>query len=73
MVASRGTRIVGIRVVSATRKSQRLLDVVVDRVGDFSPYTLSLRAAQVDPLFASTEFSFRASCQRIRGVNYEAG
>jgi len=57
-----GTRIVGVRVLSATRAAQRRLDVVVDRVGDFSPYTLSLRASQLDPLFASIEFSFRASC-----------
>ena len=57
-----GTRIVGVRVVSATRAAQRRLDVVVDRVGDFSPYTLSLDAGQLDPLFSSVEFSFRASC-----------
>ena len=57
-----GTRIVGVRVVSATRVAQRRLDVVVDRVGDFSPYTISLEAVQLDPLFSSVEFSFRASC-----------
>ena len=57
-----GTRIVGVRVVSATRAAQRRLDVVVDRVGDFSPYTLSLTADRLDPLFASIEFSFRPGC-----------
>ena len=48
VVVTGGTRIVGVRVVSATRVAQRRLDVVVDRVGDFSPYTISLDASQLD-------------------------
>jgi hypothetical protein len=57
-----GTRIVGVRVVSAARTASHLLEIAVDRVGDFSPYTLRLVADELDPLFASVEFSFRAGC-----------
>jgi hypothetical protein len=57
-----GTRIVGVRVVAASRVEQRLLDLRVDRVGDFSPYVLELSAAELDPRFSRIVFSFRAGC-----------
>jgi hypothetical protein len=37
-----GKRIVGIKVVNATRRSSRLLDVIVDHQGDFSEYLLTI-------------------------------
>ena len=57
-----GTRIVGVRVKSATRVDDQLLDVRVDRVGDFSPYVLELTAPELDPRFSRIGFSFRAGC-----------
>jgi hypothetical protein len=57
-----GTRIVGVRVISAVRISEEVLDVRVDRVGDFSPYVLELSADELDPRFSRIAFSFRAGC-----------
>lgn len=60
-----GTRVVGIRAVSATRKlagGQGYLEVVVDQAGDFSPYVLELDADQLDPVLRRIPLSFMASC-----------
>ena len=57
-----GTRITGIRVLSAERVEQRQLDVRVDRVGDFSPYELHVDADELDPRFRRLSFSFRPGC-----------
>lgn len=57
-----GTRIVGVRVLEASREDDRLLDIRVDRVGDFSPYLLSLTAPELDPRFDRITFSFRPGC-----------
>jgi len=69
-----GTRIVGVRVVSAAVTGTRLLDVVVDQQGDFSPYLLTIgwqRAdagnwvyafADLDRLFSVAPVNFRPGC-----------
>ena len=57
-----GTRIVGVRVLSADRIDDRTLDVRVDRVGDFSPYVLEIDEEALDPRFRRLGFSFRAGC-----------
>jgi hypothetical protein len=57
-----GTRIVGVRVLGADRIDDRVLDVRVDRVGDFSPYVLEIDEEQLDERFRRLVFSFRAGC-----------
>ena len=57
-----GTRIVGIRPVAVTVESASVLRINVDRGGDYSPYTLTLDAVDLDPVKHSTVFSFMASC-----------
>jgi hypothetical protein len=57
-----GTRIVGVRVLSADRIDDRRLDVRVDRVGDFSPYVLEVDEDDLDRRFRRLVFSFRAGC-----------
>jgi len=64
-----GVRITGI-LVTAVSAAGAVLTVTVDRPGDFSTYTLRLRAspdddtppAGFDPRLASVDFSFKASC-----------
>src|SRR5205814_8431765 len=46
----------------ATVESASVLRVDVDRGGDYSPYTLTLEANDLDPVKRSTVFSFMASC-----------
>jgi hypothetical protein len=56
-----------IRVVSAARSGE-VLEVRVDRPGDFSEYTLTLGnpgvtgIASLDPVFSGIRFSFKAGC-----------
>jgi hypothetical protein len=57
-----GTRIVGITAVSATVESAQVLRIDVDQGGDYSPYVLTLDAAELDRTKRSTVFSFMASC-----------
>jgi hypothetical protein len=57
-----GTRIVGIRPVAASVESASVLRIEVDRGGDYSPYTLTLDAPDLDPVKRGTVFSFMASC-----------
>jgi len=69
-----GARIVGIRVVSAAVAGSRLLDVVVDQQGDFSPYLLSIGWTRgdagnwvyafpdLDRLFSVAPLNFRPGC-----------
>lgn len=57
-----GTRVVGIRVVEATRRPTGFLEVRVDRAGDYSPYRLEIDSNQLDPFFAAATFSFMAAC-----------
>ena len=57
-----GTRIVGIKAVSATVESASVLRIDVDRGGDYSPYVLTLDAPELDEVRRSTVFSFMASC-----------
>lgn len=64
-----GTRIPGVRVLDASGSGE-VLDVNVDRVGDFSPYVLRLVAGPdddtcppgFDPFLATVRFSFRVDC-----------
>lgn len=77
IVISGGERITGIKVVSATVASElspggnpRILVVVVNTAGDFSPYQLQLvqpndptePPAGFDPVLSAIEFSFKAAC-----------
>jgi hypothetical protein len=72
IVISGGESITGIRVLSVTGASEQpyTLAVMVDQVGDFSPYSLSLRAdtttveppTGVDPALSQVAFSFKAGC-----------
>ncbi len=58
-----GTRIVGVRALSGRRAPRRgMLDVRVDRVGDFSPVRARLEADELDPRFRRITFSFRPGC-----------
>jgi Baseplate J-like protein len=57
-----GTRIVGIRPVSASRNAEGYLDLTVNRAGDFSPYVLTIDVAQLEPHGRSLPFSFMAAC-----------
>jgi hypothetical protein len=57
-----GTRVLGIRPLAASVESASVLRIDVDRGGDYSPYTLTLDAPDLDPVKRSTVFSFMASC-----------
>ncbi len=69
-----GARIVGVKVVSAAIAGARLVDVVVDQQGDFSPYLLAIgwqRAdagnwvyafPDLDRLFSVAPVNFRPGC-----------
>jgi hypothetical protein len=57
-----GERIVGIRAVTALLEPSGALRIDVDKPGDFSPYVLTLDAADLDPVRRSVVFSFMASC-----------
>ena len=59
---SGGTRIVGIRPVSASVESASVLRIDVSEGGDYSPYVLTLDAAPLDNVKRSIVFSFMASC-----------
>jgi len=59
-----GERIVNIRVVDTVQQIDHL-DVIVDRAGDFSTYTLTVTgtsSAKFDPIFAACPFSFKVGC-----------
>ena len=57
-----GTRIVGIQPAAASRKPDGSILVTASKPGDFSTYTIALAVPVLDPLFASIDFSFMASC-----------
>lgn len=57
-----GTRVVGIKTVSATRTAGGHLEVRVDKPGDFSVYLLTLDSPKLDPFLRRVSFSFMASC-----------
>jgi hypothetical protein len=67
-----GIRVRGLRVKLADppRPDDRTVDLELDRAGDFSTYTLYLRAnassdeppADMDPVLSCVEFSFKADC-----------
>jgi hypothetical protein len=59
---SGGTRIVGIKAVSASVESASVLRVDVDHGGDYSPYVLELDIPALDPVKRTVVFSFMASC-----------
>ncbi len=59
---SGGTRIVGIQPVAAARNPDGSILVTASKPGDFSTYTLALAVPVLDPLFASIDFSFMATC-----------
>jgi hypothetical protein len=56
-----GERIAHIHILDTVQKADHL-DVIVDQAGDFSLYTLTLTSAELDPIFASAQFSFKAEC-----------
>jgi hypothetical protein len=57
-----GEKVRGIRVLSVTVADPTTLKVVVDKPGDFSPYTLEVGVADLDPVLRRTVFSFMAAC-----------
>lgn len=66
-----GERITGVAVVGADATPEpRVMTVRTDQPGDFSTYTLRLVVgetdadppAEIDPLFATVEFSFKVEC-----------
>lgn len=65
-----GERIVAINVVSATRTADDQLTVVVDRIGDFSTYTLRQRRPNgtpppgFDPQLCAVDFVFHVECAK---------
>jgi Baseplate J-like protein len=58
-----GEKIRGIRVTSVDRADATTLAVIVDKPGDFSPYTLDLGVTDLDPVLRRTVFSFMAACR----------
>lgn len=64
-----GVRVVGITVVTAVTNG-RVLQITVDRAGDFSNYTFRLRSSPTDEAppagfdlqLAAVEFNFKANC-----------
>ena len=61
-VVTGGEKVRGIRVTSVTAVDSTTLAVVVDKPGDFSPYTLEFTVADLDPVLRRTVFSFMAAC-----------
>jgi hypothetical protein len=57
-----GVRIKNIKVMEVRRATGTLLEIDVDRPGDFSPYTLIIDSAQFDPAYNQVDFSFKAGC-----------
>jgi len=57
-------RVLGIKVIDAEDSSyDDVLQVFVDKPGDFSTYTLTLIGMQgIDPRYLSLDFSFKAGC-----------
>ena len=58
-----GVRIRDILVVEVRRAGDEFLEIDVDRAGDFSPYTLLIKSASLDPVLAQVDFSFKAGCK----------
>jgi hypothetical protein len=50
------------RVISVTRLLDTLLALELDMIGDFSVYTLTVNALDIDPFFASHKLRFRLAC-----------
>jgi hypothetical protein len=66
---SGGDRITGLKIIDVTPQAgidaehDDFLVVTLDRVGDFSTYTLTLVGiAGIDPLYSSAAFTFRMDC-----------
>src|SRR3989304_653868 len=59
-----GERITNIQVLDTVQQGggDPHLDVIVDQAGDFSIYTLTIKSAALDPVFASADFSFKVGC-----------
>ena len=65
-----GHRILGgpldenVRVVDAKKVSgdNTALTLTVERIGDYSTYTLSVNFQKIDPIFSEIEFKFRPGC-----------
>ncbi len=57
-----GARVVGIRIVAATRQSNGSLRLTTSAPGDFSAYTLTLDVPALDPVANSTALNFMATC-----------
>ena len=59
-----GERIINIQVLDTVQQggADPHLDVLVDQAGDFSTYTLTIKSAALDPVFASADFSFKVGC-----------
>ena len=57
-----GVRIRKIKVVEVRRASTTVLEVDVDKPGDFSPYSLVINSASFDPAYNQVDFSFKAGC-----------
>jgi hypothetical protein len=56
----------GVRIrniaVKKVEVSGQTAEVVVDKQGDFSTYTLSINSSDLDPAYARCDFSFKAGC-----------
>lgn len=62
-----GTRVTNIQVVSIAHPSPNVVEVTVDRRGDFSAYILRIREgvslpASFDPVLCDLSFSFKVGC-----------
>jgi hypothetical protein len=56
-----GVRITDLRVLGVTRVDDHIV-VEVDRAGDFSPYTLTILTAWIDPVYRQKSFGFKVGC-----------
>jgi hypothetical protein len=57
-----GVRIRNLQVMAVRRADDSCLEIDVSEPGDFSTYTLLIDSAQLDPVFAQVDFSFKAAC-----------
>jgi hypothetical protein len=62
-VRIRGIRVVEVRGAQAEPGREDAIEVIVDRAGDLSTYTLRIAGAEgFDPRYASAEFTFKIDC-----------
>jgi hypothetical protein len=62
-----GDRVKTVTILQAIKKSDRVIELVLDRFGDWAPYRLVIsddvwNALDIDPVFSWVSFSFKVNC-----------